>query len=83
VVGEGREGRSPAPELRNLDGADAYITIAVERDGTSITIRDYNNIDETEFVSRLRQRIEERLTERFVLRSLRYDRQSDLFIPNS
>ena len=68
-----------APELSTLEGADAFITVAVVREPPRITIRDFDNVDETEFVRTLKQRLEKRLEERYGVRGLQFKRQSDLW----
>ena len=73
-------GKGPiAPELAGLKGADAYISVAVAWNPPTITIRDLDNVDETEFVRAFKDRLEKRLEEHYGIRGLRFERQSDLW----
>ncbi len=68
-----------AAELSRLEGADAHISVAVGSKPLVITIRDFDNVDETEFIRVLKQRIEKLLEEHYGVRGLRFERQLDLF----
>ena len=52
------ERRPVPPELASLAGSDARISVAVDLDSPSITIRDMSNAEETEFVKALKGSIE-------------------------
>ncbi len=65
-----------APELSRLKGSDSNITIYVTRDlGLDISISDWDNDEETEFVRALKQRIEKLLEEHYGVREPRFRKQ--------
>jgi hypothetical protein len=72
-----------APAFRRLHGSDAYVTVAVSERSMTVAIRDLDNVDETEFVHALRERIEQRLTQRFGLPPPSFVRQRWTIVPNS
>jgi len=61
-----------------VDGAASTVLVTVGWEPPTITIRDIENNDETEFVRMVKSRIESRLVETYGLRSLRFERQADL-----
>jgi hypothetical protein len=71
------------PEFAHLGGADHHITLAVGSDPTTITLRDRDGIDDTEFLRVLKHRIESVLETNLGVRDPTFQRQSDMWIPNS
>ena len=87
TAGEGCDwlsNRGPiAPALQGLEGAGAWISVAVSPRSPSITVIDRDHGDETPFVHALKQRIEDLLKQRFGVSDPRFDRRWLILVPNS
>ena len=67
-------------ELMSLSGAGSHISVSVNVQNLTITVRDYDNDKETDFTRAIKAAIEKRLQERYQLRGLKFDRQVDILV---
>jgi hypothetical protein len=65
-------------ELISLSGAGSHVSISINLQNLSITIRDYDNDKETDFTRAIKRAIEKRLQEYYKLRGLKFERQVDI-----
>jgi len=65
-------------EVRNLSGSNAHISVAIGLEGPFITIRDYSNNVETDYMRALKSSIE-RVLEDKDISGARFERQMELF----
>jgi len=73
---------APPSGASDLDGSDARMTIAVDLENLSITLRDLSNPRETDFSRTVRRRIEERLGTHYGVSNISFERQIDMPFPN-
>lgn len=73
-----RDPRGMEPDVAKLVGANARVFVAITF-GTepSVSIRDLDNQEETEFVAALKRSLEMRLEERYGIHGLKFERAFD------